>query len=146
MKCNRDLSECTCKDLNEKLASLDNSKFFIYRKCKICGLHYARCECENPVWITSDDKFNELIEKKRKQGEKDATVRAWKEMFEKCPFCDGEEFLSGPQGGLSQNFMCKKCRTTFNHTPFGVDLLVRGRGRGVIEMKSKKDGSFEEGK
>ena len=53
--CQRDLSNCTCDDLDERLASLGNSPNFIYKKCRICGLHYARCKCSNPDWTTSQD-------------------------------------------------------------------------------------------
>jgi hypothetical protein len=35
-----------------------------------------------------------------------------------CPDCGGEEFLTGPQGGLSQNVMCGKCDAKFNLAPF----------------------------
>ena len=55
MKCNKDLSECVCDDLDERLASLNNSPHFIYRRCAICGLHYDRCKCENPDWATNYD-------------------------------------------------------------------------------------------
>ena len=55
MKCKNDLSECTCPDLQERLESISNSGHFIYRKCGICGLHYAKCKCEFPSWITSDE-------------------------------------------------------------------------------------------
>ncbi len=56
VKCNHDLSECTCPDIDERLASLAKSPHFVYRMCKVCGKHYDRCKCENPIWITSDKK------------------------------------------------------------------------------------------
>jgi len=55
MKCKNDLSQCTCPDLDERLASLNNSPHFIYRKCRKCGKHYDRCKCPIPDWTTSHD-------------------------------------------------------------------------------------------
>lgn len=55
VKCRNDLVDCTCGDLNERLAGLNNSPHFIYKKCRKCTLHYARCKCEDPDWTTSHD-------------------------------------------------------------------------------------------
>ena len=55
MQCRNDLSDCTCKDFNERLASLNNSPNFIYKKCRTCNLHYAKCKCDKPDWTTSHD-------------------------------------------------------------------------------------------
>ncbi|KKN05321.1 hypothetical protein LCGC14_1088420 [marine sediment metagenome] len=57
MKCKNDLSGCVCEDIDERLASLNNSPHFIYRKCRKCQKHYDRCTCENPDWTTSDDNI-----------------------------------------------------------------------------------------
>lgn len=48
-----------------------------------------------------------------------------KKFFENgCPFCKSKDFLEGPHGGLSINFKCAKCESTFNDMgPFGIDLL-----------------------
>ena len=54
-KCQNDLSECVCPDLNERMASLNNSPNFIYKKCRTCGLHYAKCQCDTPDYTTSHD-------------------------------------------------------------------------------------------
>ena len=54
-KCNHDLSECTCDDIDEKFESLKNDKHFIFRMCRKCGLHYNRCRCAVPDWTTSHD-------------------------------------------------------------------------------------------
>ena len=51
VKCNNELAVCTCEDIDERLAGLSDA--IVYRKCLICGRHYARCKCENPVWGTS---------------------------------------------------------------------------------------------
>lgn len=55
MKCQNDLLDCTCDDLEERLASLKNSPKIIYKKCRKCDRHYARCKCEEPDWTTSRD-------------------------------------------------------------------------------------------
>jgi len=53
--CQKDFKECTCKDLEERL---DKSEFLVYRKCKLCGKHFARCRCETPIWTTNlGDKY-----------------------------------------------------------------------------------------
>ena len=61
MKCNRDLSECICEDLDERLKSLSNDGTLTYRKCLKCGKHYDLCKCENPEWGMSGK--NEIVEK-----------------------------------------------------------------------------------
>jgi len=55
VKCKNDLSQCTCPDIDERLASLNNSPHFIYKKCRKCGKHYKRCTCPIPDWTTSHD-------------------------------------------------------------------------------------------
>jgi hypothetical protein len=55
MKCKNDLSNCTCDDLEERLSSLKNAPNFIYKMCRNCGKHYARCGCDAPDWTTSHD-------------------------------------------------------------------------------------------
>ncbi len=59
-KCNNNLSKCTCDDLEERLTSI-NPGSFMYKKCKLCGKHYEKCKCENPVWTTNSD--NKEIDK-----------------------------------------------------------------------------------
>lgn len=54
-QCQNDLKDCTCDDLEDRLASLNNSPHFIYKKCRKCQNHYARCKCEEPDWTTSHD-------------------------------------------------------------------------------------------
>lgn len=51
-KCNNDLKDCTCEDLDERLADLKD--VLVYRMCNICKKHYARCKCEKPEWISSN--------------------------------------------------------------------------------------------
>jgi hypothetical protein len=51
VKCQHDLTECTCPDLPERLQALIESGSLAYRKCSICDLHYALCKCPNPVWV-----------------------------------------------------------------------------------------------
>lgn len=51
-KCQNDLANCTCPDIEERLASLKGK--LIYRMCKVCGKHYGRCKCEAPIWTTNE--------------------------------------------------------------------------------------------
>jgi len=56
MKCNKDLSECTCDDLQERLMSLGGpGGVLVYRMCKKCKKHYAKCTCEKPEWVLSSE-------------------------------------------------------------------------------------------
>jgi len=51
----------------------------------------------------------------------------WAKPWAECPDCCGTEFLEGPHGGLSINFKCAQCGSTFNHMgPFGIDRLSYG--------------------
>jgi len=59
-KCQNSLIDCTCLDLEERLDKAVVSGMFVYRYCKTCGKHYARCKCNNPVWAT---KTKENVEK-----------------------------------------------------------------------------------
>jgi len=60
-KCNNDLSNCTCSDLDERLASLAGAKNVVFKRCKLCGKHYARCKCENPEWEATKKEANHLV-------------------------------------------------------------------------------------
>jgi hypothetical protein len=51
-KCQKDIADCTCPDIDDRLASLTGT--MIYRKCKKCGKHYARCQCKDPEWVMSE--------------------------------------------------------------------------------------------
>lgn len=55
-KCQKDLSECVCEDLEERLNRAVSGGSFAYRYCKKCGKHYARCKCEDPEWAMKDKK------------------------------------------------------------------------------------------
>ena len=50
MQCNKDLANCSCPDLNDRLRSLTNGKHNAARWCTVCDHHYASCTCQNPVW------------------------------------------------------------------------------------------------
>ena len=52
-RCGKDFGDCPCDDLDERLAALRNNDHFIYKMCSICGLHFRRCKCDKPVWISS---------------------------------------------------------------------------------------------
>ena len=55
MKCNHDLQDCTCEDINQRLSELSGGGHIVFRMCQICALHYSRCSCENPIWVRSDN-------------------------------------------------------------------------------------------
>lgn len=54
--CNKPISKCICPDINERLASLGQESNFVYKKCKVCGLHYVRCKCKSPEWVSSNSE------------------------------------------------------------------------------------------
>ena len=65
VKCQKDLSECTCDDLDERLKSLSNMGVLAYRKCIKCGKHYDLCKCKNPEWGMSGENEEAPIIKKQ---------------------------------------------------------------------------------
>jgi hypothetical protein len=73
-KCKNWLSDCICDDIDERLASLNNSENFSYRKCAVCNKHYNRCKCENPRWVVTGYETNKS----------DCVV------LKPCPFCGGD--------------------------------------------------------
>ncbi len=48
MICKKNLSECTCDDLEERLRNVAEGGNFVYRECTKCGKHYDRCKCKKP--------------------------------------------------------------------------------------------------
>jgi hypothetical protein len=52
LKYNHDVGECTCPDINERLARAFSSDQVIAKWCRKCDKHYARCRCESPEWTT----------------------------------------------------------------------------------------------
>ena len=46
-KCVKQISNCTCEDLEIRLDSCDR---VVYKKCIKCQKHYERCRCENPEY------------------------------------------------------------------------------------------------
>lgn len=50
IKCNHDLSECTCPDLMDRLNSVAEGGNFVYRRCRVCQMHYSQCKCVEPNW------------------------------------------------------------------------------------------------
>ncbi len=49
-KCNNDLRDCTCNDLEERLADIADSPNIACRWCIECDQHYALCKCKRPNW------------------------------------------------------------------------------------------------
>ena len=59
MRCENQLEDCTCENLEERLDKAVASGHFEYNKCAKCGKHYARCKCEEPELILAS-KYNVL--------------------------------------------------------------------------------------
>ena len=57
-KCQNDLSECTCSDIEERMNKLKSASSFTYKMCGNCNKHYKLCRCETPVWIYSNNNLN----------------------------------------------------------------------------------------
>jgi len=56
MKCNKELEECQCPDLAERMRELsDEGGFMAARWCAKCDNHYARCYCAEPEWMVRMD-------------------------------------------------------------------------------------------
>lgn len=60
-QCQKELSNCTCLDLQDRLNGLRNSNV-IFRKCLICNQHYSKCKCNHPIWGSTDNKKPIVIE------------------------------------------------------------------------------------
>jgi len=52
--CQKELSECTCTNLEDRLDRAVVAGKFIYKYCKKCGKHYERCKCKKPEWGIKD--------------------------------------------------------------------------------------------
>jgi hypothetical protein len=55
--CKKDVEDCTCKDIEERLSAIKYSPFVAYRMCKKCRQHYSKCRCEEPEWILSNEEI-----------------------------------------------------------------------------------------
>lgn len=55
--CKKDVGDCICEDIEERLSSLGKSPFVAYRMCKKCGQHYSRCRCEEPEWTLNNEEI-----------------------------------------------------------------------------------------
>jgi len=58
MKCNHNLADCLCPDLQERLQRIAQDSNFVYRKCTKCNLHYSKCKCKQPEWIIEGSTIN----------------------------------------------------------------------------------------
>lgn len=47
-KCQNELGDCICPDMDERLSSLKDSPHLAFKWCKVCDKHYARCKCAEP--------------------------------------------------------------------------------------------------
>jgi hypothetical protein len=40
-----------------------------------------------------------------------------------CPKCDANNWVMGPEGGGSQNILCRNCHTEYCESAFGLDAM-----------------------
>ena len=50
IKCSKEISDCTCPDINQRMKEASNSPYISMRWCAKCDSHYSKCKCENPDW------------------------------------------------------------------------------------------------
>ena len=50
MKCNKELGDCTCEDLKERLETVAKSTHITSKWCSVCDNHHSKCKCEKPEW------------------------------------------------------------------------------------------------
>jgi hypothetical protein len=43
--CQREIYDCICPDINERLAAIGNHPAFAMRWCDACNKHIDRCDC-----------------------------------------------------------------------------------------------------
>ena len=55
IKCGKELQFCSCPDIDERIRSAKNDPGFLFKMCKKCDRHYARCKCLEPKWGTNWD-------------------------------------------------------------------------------------------
>jgi hypothetical protein len=46
--CNRSIDNCTCPETDESLKWAADSTNVMFKWCRACDRHYARCRCEQP--------------------------------------------------------------------------------------------------
>ena len=56
-KCNHELFECTCPDIEERLNSLRTSKHVASHFCRKCDKHHSQCRCETPEFYFPAEGF-----------------------------------------------------------------------------------------
>ena len=71
-KCNHDLNECVCADIDTRLRELsDKGSHMMFKWCLTCDKHYARCRCEEPIFgIRTDGRTSVTTMDFRKTGDK----------------------------------------------------------------------------
>lgn len=47
-KCSHELMDCTCRDIEERLAKVRDSPHVALRWCVVCNRHQDRCVCMKP--------------------------------------------------------------------------------------------------
>ncbi len=73
IRCENQLQDCTCENLEERLDEAVASGHFDYKKCAKCSKHYARCKCEEPQFMLASQynmlkDLNNIIDKPKKNN------------------------------------------------------------------------------
>lgn len=144
-KCQNDLADCTCPDIEERLAEIADSPYIIYRACLKCRNHYARCRCEKPEWGTSEQLRTE------KPMDQDA-IRKLMQADLKAAGLDSKKYLSERKREKTyvypKQWYCKECLkeyryrgALYNHI-YKVHEPKDSKGRPSWRETYKKAGSI----
>ncbi len=61
-KCNKQLHECTCPDIQDRLAKIGQISNLAIQWCAACDKHHLACRCSHPDWAV---KLNGQIMRKK---------------------------------------------------------------------------------
>lgn len=48
-RCNKHIGDCTCPDIEERLAKIGQSDKVVMGACLVCKKHISRCKCTKAV-------------------------------------------------------------------------------------------------
>jgi hypothetical protein len=70
-KCQSDLDECSCDDLQERMAKVSGPGGMVAaRWCATCDNHYAVCQCAVPSWkLRVNGVLQDIPEDKEERGD-----------------------------------------------------------------------------
>jgi len=49
-RCRKELNECLCEDIEERLDADLKAGHVTFKYCKKCDKQWQRCKCEKPEW------------------------------------------------------------------------------------------------